>query len=154
MCVVVCAHRALTIAQMQGKFQMLVVRHSGHAIQVWNREEGSIISGRSMWSWYVQMLDDTHRLTEDSTLNGERVGLINEMVCECGLWQFVDLVEKRVGVALLGSQRQGCGIHGKRIYYTYGGMCFRKTSQKSLRHLYWRLYPGTGLERVEWRSLA
>lgn len=27
-------HRALTIGQMQGKFQMVVVRHTGHAIQV------------------------------------------------------------------------------------------------------------------------
>jgi len=26
--------RALTIGQMQGKFQMVVVRHTGHAIQV------------------------------------------------------------------------------------------------------------------------
>jgi hypothetical protein len=28
--------RALTIGQMQGKFQMVVVRHTGHAIQVWS----------------------------------------------------------------------------------------------------------------------
>jgi hypothetical protein len=27
-------YRALTIGQMQGKFQMIVVRHTGHAIQV------------------------------------------------------------------------------------------------------------------------
>lgn len=27
-------HRTLTIGQMQGKFQMVVVRHTGHAIQV------------------------------------------------------------------------------------------------------------------------
>lgn len=27
-------NRALTIGQMQGKFQMVVVRHTGHAIQV------------------------------------------------------------------------------------------------------------------------
>lgn len=27
-------NRSLTIGQMQGKFQMVVVRHTGHAIQV------------------------------------------------------------------------------------------------------------------------
>ena len=42
-------HRALTIAQMQGKFQMLVVRHSGHAIQVGGgrRGESFLEYGRS-----------------------------------------------------------------------------------------------------------
>lgn len=31
---IVFRYRALTIGQMQGKFQMVVVRHTGHAIQV------------------------------------------------------------------------------------------------------------------------
>lgn len=87
--------RTLTIGQMQGKFQMIVVKHTGHAIQVKNCDCLMILvlSLFVQW-WSTWMQEDVPDEFADLVLNfisRNRIGSHGVEVCVCVVYQYHSL---------------------------------------------------------------